>query len=390
MQAKREKLFTYRALSDKEKKNLLIFDLLRKNKTMSRTDISKATDINIVSISNYIKSYIEKGYIEEKGVDVSSGGRRPELVELRAQENYIVGIEVGAACIRVVVADLAVKVIAKETGPRPKGADKEVAAAAAALARTAIEKSRVDKTKIKMIGVGTSDSALLEVAGEIDREMGIETYAASDAACAAFAEKRLNPLADVDDLLYMHSDIGCGIVIKGDIYFGSGGEAGGMMIAASENGKAYEHVFAKESQYLRSWGHDMGIICFARKEIERGIGTKMVALAKGDLNNLTKDVVIEAARQNDEVAFDIIKGAAMNLGVRIAYLVNLFNPEAVVVGGGIEKAGDMVLEPIVKVVKKLAQSGPANIVKIIPSSLGDDVVSLGAVSLAIREMFLRA
>ena len=80
----------------------------------------------------------------------------------------------------------------------------------------------------------------------------------------------------------------------------------------------------------------------------------------------------------------------MNLGIRIAYLVNLFNPEVVVIGGGIEKAGEIILEPIRKTVKKLAFSEQANIVKIMSSALGENSVSLGAASLAIREILLKA
>ena len=80
----------------------------------------------------------------------------------------------------------------------------------------------------------------------------------------------------------------------------------------------------------------------------------------------------------------------MNLGIRIAYLVNLFNPEVVVIGGGVEKAREIILDPIRKTVKKLAFSEQANIVKIIPGAMGENSVSLGAASLAIREVFLKA
>ncbi len=76
--------------------------------------------------------------------------------------------------------------------------------------------------------------------------------------------------------------------------------------------------------------------------------------------------------------------------MRIAYLVNLFNPEIVFIGGGLEKAGDLMLNPIRETVGKLAFAGPAGMVKILPSSLGEEAVSLGAASLAARELFIRA
>ena len=133
--------------------------------------------------------------------------------------------------------------------------------------------------------------------------------------------------------------------------------------------KEEELIFFKGTQYLRPWGEDLGITQMAKREIEKGIGTKIVACAKGDPKNITTDIVVEAATQNDDVAADIIRNAGMNLGIRIAYLVNLFNPEVVVIGGGIERAGDIVLDPIRKTVKKLAFHEQANIVKIIPSAM---------------------
>ncbi|MDD5496705.1 MAG: ROK family protein, partial [Candidatus Omnitrophica bacterium] len=142
--------------------------------------------------------------------------------------------------------------------------------------------------------------------------------------------------------------------------------------------------------YLRPWGVDLCITQMAKREIERGIGTKIVACAKGDTRNITTEVVIEAARDNDDLATDIIQSAGMNLGVRIAYLVNVFNPEVVVIGGVVEKAGELILEPIRRTVKKLAFSKQADMVKIIAGKLGEDTVSLGAASLAIREIFLKA
>jgi glucokinase len=212
----------------------------------------------------------------------------------------------------------------------------------------------------------------------------------TDAACAAFGEKKLNPMADVEDLLYMYSDMGCGIVIRSDIYFGAGGSAGETRISREHISREEEMLFFSSTQYLRPWGFDLGIAQMAMHEIEKGVGTKIVACAKGDPKNITKEAVIEAARDNDELAADIIHNAGMNLGVRVAYLVNLFNPEIVIIGGGIEKAGDIILDPIKNTVKKLAFTQQANMVKIITSSLGDDAVSFGAASLAIREIFLKA
>lgn len=392
MDIKQEGLFHYRSLSDKERKNLAILELIRKKGPISRTEISKVTDINIVSISNYVKDYIDKKMVLETGCDVSSGGRRPELVELNTKCNYVIGLHIGASEIITTITDLAINVLSKVRTPLEPNSAESIAAKAVELVEEVIKKSGIDKNNIKAIGLGAygTSGKFSTIRGIIQEKTGIETFMGNDAACAAFGEKRLNPAADVEDLLYMYSDIGCGIVIRGDIYLGACGNAGEFQISREHISKEEEFVFFKDSQYLRPWGLDFSIAEMARREIDKGIGTRIVACAKGNANNITTEVVIEAAKQDDDLAIDIIRNVGMNLGIRIAYLVNLFNPETVVIGGGIEKAGEIILEPIRKTVKKLAFKQQADIVRIITSTLGEDTVSLGAASLAIREIFLKA
>ena len=392
MDTKTDGLFHYRPLSDKERKNLVILELIRRNGPISRTEISRVTDINIVSISNYVKDYIDKRMLIEIGWDVSSGGRRPELVELNKKGACVIGLEIGAYRIISAITDLSVGILAKGKFRILDNSIEAISDTAVEAIEEVITKSGVDRSSIKAIGLGVAGatSKFTETRKHIQQKTGIETFMCGDAACAAFGEKRSNKNADVEDLLYMYSDIGCGIVIRGDIYFGAGGNAGEIQISREHISKEEEAIFFKSSQYLRPWGTDLGITQMAKHEIEKGIGTKIVVCAKGNPKNIDTEAVIDAAKENDDVAVDIIRNAGMNLGVRIAYLVNLFNPEVVVIGGGVERAGELILEPIKKTVKKLAFTEQANIVRIITSSLGEDAVSVGAASLAIREMFLKA
>lgn len=392
MNIRQEGLFHHRSLSDKERKNLAILELIRKKGPISRTEISHVTDINIVSISNYIKDYISKGILIETGWDVSTGGRRPELVELNTKGLYVAGLDIGISNIIATVTDFSINVISKVKIPTPMGDTGEVTLKTIGLIEELLEKAKVEKEKIKAIGIGAacSSNRFYPTIDAVREKFGIDTFMGSDSACAAFGEKQLNPKADVENLLYMYSDIGCGIIIKGDAYFGAGGNAGETQISHEHISKEEELLFFRSSQYLKPWGMDLGITRMARHEIEKGVGTKIVACAKGNPNNISTEVVIEAAKQDDEIAIDIVRNAGMNLGVRIAYLVNLFNPEAVVVGGGVEKAGEIILDPIRKTVKKLAFSEQAAIVRIITSALSEDAVSLGAASLAAREIFLKA
>ena len=409
MTVEKEGLFRWQLLSDRERKNLVILDLIRKNGSISRTEVSRVTGLNIVTVSNYINNYIDKSLVLEKGLDVSSGGRKPALVELNSKGGYVIGVDIGPGEIFVIMTDLGIKPISKIKVKRPKGNMEEVVYNAIPLIQEVIDKSKIELAKIKCIGVGVSgvidepggtikdtDPArgctsvdFLMFINDLKKRFGTRTFIGNDATCAAFGEKRLNPKADVDDLLYVYSDIGCGIVIKGEVYCGAGGAAGEIQISPDVETKEYAFL-RQDRSYLRPWGIDLGIAVEAKKIVEKGIGTLIVELADGNVDNITKDVVIEAAKRNDRIAIELIENAAVNLGVRVAYLINLFNPEVVVIGGGVEKAGEIFWEPLRRTIKNLAFEQPASLVKVVPSILGEDAVCLGAASLAIRELFIEA
>ena len=394
-----------RVLSDRERKNLAILDVIRKSGPVTRTDISKVTKLNIVTVSNYVNNYIDKALVTEKGFDVSTGGRKPTLVELNAKMGYVIGLDIGPVNMVAVITDISNNVIGKAKRERPKGPMSEVITSSIEMVYEIIDKSKTDKNKIKGVGLGVSGvidaiagtvrdtdpdrgrttGSYASVKALIQKEFNIPTFVGNDATVAAFGEKRLGLEQEIDDMLYVYSDVGCGIIIKGEIYCGAGGSAGEMQLM-TDNPEI--PLAGKSADYLRPWGVDLGITEAAKTILKKeNPDSKMLEMAGGDIENLTADIVIEAAKAKDKIAMEIIENAGVNLGIRIAYLINLFNPEVVVLGGGIEQAGELLLGPVRKTVRGLAFEEPANTVKIVPSRLGDSAVALGAAALVLREIF---
>ena len=325
--------FRFRELSDKDVKSLKILDLIIKKGIISRTEISKTTGINIVSISNYIHNYIGHKLIIEKGFDVSTGGRKPELIELNKNDNRVIGVEIGENCVRAALTDIGLNVLEKSYAPRHSADDAEEAIRiACALIDGIIKKTGLSSSAIRAIGIGTAIDDYASIGKIVETKFGVETFIGDEPSCAAFSEKSLNDKVSSGDMLYIYSDIGCGVVIR-------------------EDGN---RVSRGESRYLSPWSETLGVLNLAKSDVARGVGTSIVELAKGRMENITEEIVTEAARSNDEVALSIIRSVGMSLGLRIAYLINLFDPKSVVVGGGVERAGSLVLEPIKKTVRKLA------------------------------------
>lgn len=368
MKTKEIHQFTFHELSEKDLKSLKILDLITRKGIISRTEISKITGINIVSISNYIKRYIEEKLIMEKGFDVSTGGRKPELVELNKEENRVIGVEIGKDAIRAVLTDIGLSIFSKAQMPKTGRNAKDVAAEICVLIEDILKKAGLKDGGLRAIGVGTSAYDNECISKEIRSKFGVEVFVADEASCCAFGEKDINQKVPAGDLLYIYSDIGSGVVVK-------------------ETG---ERVFRSDSKYLNPWNESLSAVNLAKSDVARGVGTSMVGLTRGNMENITTEIVTAAAMKNDEVALSIMRSVGVSLGLRIAYLVNLFNPKSVVVGGGIDRAGELILDPIKKTVKKLSLKDRADKVNIMPGSLGDEAVSLGAAFLAAREIFLKA
>lgn len=400
-------LYKDTVLTDRERKNMVLLDVIRRNGPIAKTDIARITKHNIVTVSNYVEHYIKQKLVLEKGLDVSSGGRRPELVELNGEWGYVVGVDIAHAAITCLVTTLDPKTLYKETIPRPAGHMEGVLAEAVKLVRKVIELSGVDATRIKGVGVGisgvidknagtvrdtditrgTTVGSFSSAKSMLEKEMRVPILIGNDASLAALAEKKLSLRIDDENMLYMYGDVGSGIIANNDLFWGSSWSAGETQLNIRLAEELMLPRWAVESNFFRSRGQDMGLIEDCAKLMAGGAKSKLFEKA-GKPENLTLESILEAARDGDKAVEELVDRAASLLALKIAYLANFFNPEVVVIGGGFEKGGDFILNRVRNIVKKLMMEEAAAIVKIILSRLGRDAVALGAVSLVTQELFV--
>src|SRR6185295_1444693 len=106
-------------LTDRERKNIILLDVIRRNGPIAKTDISRITQFNIVTVSNYVEHYIDQKLVVEKGLDISSGGRRPEMVELNSDWGNTRGTETGPTHIIAIISNLSPAIVHNLKIPRP-------------------------------------------------------------------------------------------------------------------------------------------------------------------------------------------------------------------------------------------------------------------------------
>jgi glucokinase len=122
----------------------------------------------------------------------------------------------------------------------------------------------------------------------------------------------------------------------------------------------------------------------AREYAVSGLAPGILAAAEGDLDRISAALVAEAATRGDPVADAIIGEALEWLGVGMANLVHLLNPELIVIGGGLTKIGPRLFETVRRVINERAFQLPAEVVRVAPAQLGDDVGVLGAAALVLE------
>lgn len=408
---RRRSLLQQHRLTEREEKSVQLLELLRRRGPLTRTELSQGTGYNIVTVSNYISQFIKQGLVVERGFDISTGGRKPILVELHAKTGFAVGIDLGPTDapqpqVRGVITDLRGQVVHRMAWPRSDNNMDHILDQLGGWLNTLLQGSPVDVKKIQGVAVGlpgimderagtirdTSRHSLrtnyVAVRDQLEAQLQLPVLMGSDSTLAGYGELCLGLDRPVENLVYLYSDVGASLIVNGHIYWGAGGSAGelGVFVANDDD---YLH-WIKSPSFVLSNVWDLGLPAQARKLIQEGHATTIAEAATGQLEAITLPAILQAAQSGDQLARELVEHAAMQLGIRIAYLVNLLNPEVVVIGGGIEKASSLLLEPVWRSVKKYAYEEPASLVDVLPAQLGENAVALGAACWVIRETFVQA
>lgn len=401
----RRRLIDQIELNDHEKKNLQILDTIRKKGPIARSEISRLIGLNIVTVTSYVDQYIKKGVIKEVGVDVSSGGRKPTLVDLNPSATFLIGVGLNVVDIIAVLCNLKGEIVFSVKKERPIQSGESLVLSMTTLVAELIQKSKVDTGKVHGIGIGIPGifnretnsvrwpvglleedlSISVSIHGIFEERFGIPTFVDNDANVAVFGEDWFGNGLGVQHAIYLYSGSGCGIMINGQIYRGANGCAGEWLFDLElEDPQA----MVQESYKSGLWSLDLGIAKQAQNLQKENAQSKIYELVKGDAKKVTIVTVAKAAEMGDAFANKLLKDAGARLGRKAAFLVNLFNPEYLIIGGGIEVGGVTLLDSVRQVVKESSVPESNEKLRIIPSQLGENGVALGAAALVAQNYFI--
>lgn len=217
----------------------------------------------------------------------------------------------------------------------------------------------------------------------VEEVLGIPTFLENDANAAALGEHLFGAGRGAENMIYVTAStgIGGGLILNGRIYNGATG-------AASEIGHMTvlprgPHCGCGNRGCLEALASGTAIAREGKERVVRGVPTLITELAEGDPERVSARLVAQAAEQGDIEAQEIIDDAMTYLGVGMASLVNLFNPELIVIGGGLTNMGEGLFGPVRRIIDRRAFRTAAEAVKVVPSQLGDNVGTVGAAAVAM-------
>jgi N-acetylglucosamine repressor len=398
-------------LTEKEKRTIEIMEILRRRGPISRPEISKEMGINVVTISNYIDDFIKHDLVQEKELDVSEGGRPPALLDLNPEGGYIIGVGLNLMNMVGLLIDLKNNIVMKTQIDRPGASAREIAECVLEIIRGTIRRSKDYMKGIKGIGVGIAGiidkksgtvrwpersgynytnyaSINFPLKELIEKEFGLPVIIENDATAACFGEQRLQLEPGLKNIIYMFSGVGSGIMINGQVYTGSCGLAGELSVFNYKEEELFNCTMGS-SCFLKRWDIDIGIVRDIKAALAKDdqAAARFFKAAATDSNSVDLKSVFAASRANDPLACSVLDSAAKRLGIRVAYLVNLLNPQIVVIGGGLEEAGEDFLNRVNLTVREWAFREATEDLRIFYSQLRENAVAMGAASLVMEKVF---
>ncbi|KPK51098.1 MAG: hypothetical protein AMJ63_13220 [Myxococcales bacterium SG8_38_1] len=372
----------------------LILNLLWRQREISRAELARRTSLSRSTVSAIVTDLLGTGLVEETRAGVSSGGRRPIMLEFQDQASFIVGIELGATHLSCVLTDLRCTIKASWSAPAPVRDAPELALAKMTMGvRSVMEAGGVKPSQIIAIGVAVPspvDEAhpgeLLplvvptwqgyNIATHLEDNFKRPVFVDNDANLGALAELWWGAGSSSGDLAYIKvaTGVGAGFIINGRIFRGSGGIAGEIgHTSIDPNGPQ--------------------CVCGLKGCLTTFIGTPaLLERAKNELRAAgldrrppaSIDELVNAALDGDPMSVELIQYAGDRLGIGIANMLNLLNPKTVVLGGGITRASELLLDAVRRTIHGLSLPASISHADIRTTGLSEWGIAVGAATLVLQ------
>lgn len=378
----------------------LVLNTVRQAEAISRAEVARRTGLNAATVWHLTAELLDEGLIQEVGHGDSRGGRRPVLLRVNPDGLYAVGVEVSAAAVRVLVLDLAARVVGRREWPLLPGAQPEGTAAAIAEGiKEVLKAAEVDGARTVGVGValpgvmdhrrglllhwanlpGWQDVPIQQLLAD---RLGMPVAVERDAIAAAVGEMWHGAGRGCQDLVFLLVDmgVGAGVVAGGQVQrgaHGGAGEVGHLTVDIGGPRCACGNYGCLEAM-ASGWALRRRMAAALRLDPGGGeAGEQEPELA----------AILAAAEAGDPVALPLVEEAGRYLGLGLANVINAYDPELVVLGGTIPLASPRIREVMLATARARALPILTGKVRVVLPHFGPDACAAGAATLALERFF---
>jgi len=371
------------------------------HETATIAELSKTFNISIPKINESISELMQDKLVKDYGKTTSTVGRKPSTYGLEANSAYFVGVQVANDHLSICLINMKKDILSKNDNiPFLLENNEQSLLSICKEITTFIEKHHINKTKILGVGINLTGRINYRtgysysyfnfyedpLSNFFEQHIGIPTFLENDTKALAYAEFSSGILKEAKDALFINVDngIGLGILIDNKLYYGKSGFSG-----------EFGHIPIFDNDIICKCGKkgcletEASGYALRRKvieEIKKG-ATSTLTKKFPDINDVKLSDIIHAAKKDDNLCIEAINYIGDRLGRGVAALINIFNPELIIVGGVVAKSDEYLSLPLKNAINKYSLSTVNRDTKIIISNHTDDLAAYGA-CLLLRDRLL--
>jgi transcriptional regulator of PTS gene len=363
-------------------------------------DLGKEMELSVPTVTKLVGELIDEGYVVDFGKQETNGGRRPNVYGVNPESGYFLGVDIKRFRINIALINFKGDMVeSKLSIPFYYENTQESFDKLCVIINDFVDNLTISKPKILSAGINMSGRVNTETGHsyslyffnekpltEIFQErLGMHVTIDNDSRSMAYGEYINGVVNGEKNIVFINVSwgLGLGIFIDGKLYYGKSGFAGEFGHLNAFDNEILCHCGKKgclETQASGSFIHRR----FLEKIAEGNSSILEKRIKTGE--TIIQEDIIEAALKEDMLAIELIEEVGNTLGKHIAGLINLFNPELVIIGGVVALTGDYLLLPIRSAVKKYSLNLVSKDTTIKLSKLGDKAGVVGACMLARSKM----
>ncbi len=362
-----------------------VLEIIRRESPISRTAIAERLEVSLPTVMRIVDELIEDGFVRLQGTKEWSGGRRRPLLEFNSDGYVVLGVDMGGTKMYGAVSDLGGNILDEVYISRHRSSGEDSFNYLTSLIDKLLASPKVKGRRVRGIGVGAPGVTFhnegivtwaytlhwdkFPLKARLSERYNLPITVDNDVNLAALGELWFGAGQNYQNmvLVAIGTGIGAGVIIDGALYRGSreaSGEIGNMIPGREFLGKNYRDFGAMETV-----ASGTGIAGRARALLT-------TRRTPEQLQELTAEDVFEAARTGEGWAWTVINETVDYLSIAIANLVSAFDPEIIVLGGGVSQSADLLIRPIQSRIENAIPNPP----RLVVSDLGLKATVMGAIT----------